>query len=222
MLEPLSSWDSEATWATFMGNDFHQFIGGQEAQKTKDDLDRYDRIIRASRPDVVIETGTRHGGSALWFAGRGLEVITMDLNPEGWRPSVDWAGGITCLRGHSSTELPAESVDYINDAVAGKRVMVSLDSDHHAPHVDDEILSWGPYVTSGCYLVIEDACFDMWTGQRARLGGGEIPERGGPLKAINEIEERADNWLTTWFERDETIEGMTPVSHSPVGWWRRR
>lgn len=213
MIEPLPSWNGERTWATFVDQTFHQYIRGNELQKSQDDLNRYEQLIDETRPEVVIETGTRHGGSALWFADHGLEVITIDVNPVG-----GWIDDrITYIQG-SSVDLPITAHDKIDTITRGKRVMVSLDSDHHADHVVKEIHWWAPYVAPGCYLVIEDACFDTWKGQRANLGGSEISERGGPLKAIQQCH---DCLLQLGFNRDIVIEGLSPISHSPCGWWRR-
>ncbi len=218
-LQPLPSWDSERTWATFTEGTFHQHIQGVELQKSADDLDRYQEAIETSQPDLVIETGTREGGSALWFAEQGLQVITIDLLGGAGQQARNRRvhESIWYLGGYSSTKLPHAEMEWIRRHCDKKRVMVSLDSDHHTPHVIDEIHLWMEFVTKGCYLVVEDACFDMWEPDRARVGGARIPELGGPLPAI---QESAEHLLTSGFWRDEAIEGLTGISHSPVGWWR--
>lgn len=221
-LQPLPSWSSDLTWATFPQGKYHVFVHGVELQKSAEDLERYRELIEISQPDLVIETGTRRGGSALWFADHGLQVITLDLDPSSGQeareathphdPNIHYFGG------YSSIDIPAWGMESIQAICKGKRVMVSLDSDHHAPHVVDEIRMWLQFVTPGCYLVVEDACFDMWDADRARVGGHRIPEMGGPLPAINEC---VPLLLERGFWRDESLEGRFPVSHSPVGWWRR-
>lgn len=219
-LTPLPSWDSERTWATFTEGTFHQEVYGVECQKSADDLLRYEDLIEVSQPDIVIETGTRNGGSALWFADHGLQVITIDLiggaGQDARRAKPD--AEIWYYGGNSSTQQPREVLDDIFARLKDKRVMVSLDSDHHTPHVIDEIFLWSRFVTPGGYLVVEDACFDMWEADRGRVGGARIPELGGPLPAINECQAHL---LNRGFWRDEALEGLTAVSHSPVGWWRR-
>lgn len=217
-LLPLPSWSKEQTWATFETGFFHGFVGEVELQKCAEDLDRYDELIQISQPDLIIETGTRAGGSALWFESRGLQVITIDINPE--------AGA------QARKQKPQANIHYVigssinigrwpdfESMVKGKRVMVSLDSDHLSPHVQAEIGMLAQFVTPGCYLVVEDACFDMFEPEKARKGGWGIPQYGGPLDAVNKSElvwSRASG-----FWRDEALEGMYPVSHSPCGWWRR-
>lgn len=219
-LQPLPSWSKEATWGTFENGMFHGVIGGVEIQKSDDDLARYEALVGVSQPDVVIETGTRAGGSALWFMRKlGLEVITIDIAPAFQKMGSPQAAppyqgpGIAWIRGSSIAQA---TLDQVLPLVRGKRVMVSLDSDHHNLHVQAEISMWGPLVTPGCYLVVEDACFDLFDEDKARVGGEKIPEWGGALPAI-----QAQLGRTSIFERDTEIEGMSSISHSPVGWWRR-
>jgi cephalosporin hydroxylase len=168
----------------------------------------------------VIETGTRRGGSALWFQTVGLKVITIDSDwdagAEARRQHGDNIPNIEWIRGRSSIDGRLQS-EVDRHLQRGQRVMVSLDSDHHTEHVIGEIALWSPFVTPGCYLVVEDGCFDMWPADRARVGGAEIPERGGPLGAIRRSQ---TSLKRQGFYRDESVEGLHPVSHSPVGWWR--
>lgn len=220
-LEPLPSWDSEKTWATFEEGSFHGYIRGTEVQKSPDDLERYRELVEASEPDLIIETGTRAGGSALYFTYElGLDVITIDKNPQ-WRTRgapPDLGGWIDWVIGGSTDQWVLEHVRTRVERFSHQRIMVTLDSDHHAAHVEQEIRMWAPLVTEGCYLVVEDACFDMWEPDRARVGGGRIPEEGGPLVAINNSRTLLRQ---LGFRRDVSLEGFSPVSHSPVGWWRR-
>lgn len=186
------------------------------AWKHADDLARYREAYARSRPEVLIETGTRWGGSAWWFREHLQipEVISIDINPV--VPEVlTRIPGLTFLRA-SSTE--PHLVGSIAEQVSGRRVMVSLDSDHHYRHVRDEIELWAPLVTPGCYLVVEDGCFDLLPPDEARRGGHRIPEVGGPLDAVNDSElPDSPQW-----ERAVDVEGMTPITHNPGGWWRRR
>jgi cephalosporin hydroxylase len=220
MLSPLSSWDEEATWQTFEDHGFHNNVyapGGQlmpvEIQKHADDMDRYRELVEMSQPDLVIETGTRAGGSALFFRELGLQVVTIDVAPqfqvppyEG--PGIEW---VTCF------SVAPSVINRVAPHAIGKRVMVSLDSDHHASTVSREMAIWGSFVSAGCYLVAEDGCFDAFGGERARRGGSRIPEEGGTLRALRDS--GIENSPAFW--RDEELEGKTAISHSPCGWWRR-
>lgn len=216
MIAPLDTWSSGDTLRTFYFGTYSVRHLGREMQKCEPDLERYRYIVEDTKPDVVIETGTRYGGSALWFATKlGLDVVSIDIGPVMSQAQIEGhPAGTTFIRG-SSTD-PAVLLQ-VRSLVEGRRVMVSLDSDHHAHHVWEEIMSLGQLVTPGCHLVVEDACFDMWTGEDSRRGGKHIPEQGGPLKAI----QLADLELDPRWVRDVRVEDWDPISHSPCGWWKR-
>jgi cephalosporin hydroxylase len=213
-IAPLPNWDSDGTFSTFETDTFRAFtpVGQTEIQKCEDDLDRYRELIDISQPDIVIETGTRYGGSALWFRDQGLQVISIDVAPA-WRKQPSHLG-ISFMRGSS---LDPAMVSNVLPLIRGKRTMVSLDSDHSSPHVQAEMAMYGPLISPGCYMVVEDGCFDMWEPKKARVGGHGIPKFGGPLHAISTsgIQHNKQWW------RDESLEGRTGISHSPAGWWRK-
>ena len=168
------------------------------------DMWAYADIILSARPDVLIETGTYRGGSALFFAdmmdlaGNG-EVVTIDRARAG---SVSH-DRITYLSGDSAA-MGAEMESYVGE----RSCMVVLDSDHHKSHVLAELEGMGCLVTSGQYLIVEDT----------NLGHQVCPDflGDGPAEAIAE-------WLPAHpdFEVDATQErhGLTM---NPGGWLRRR
>lgn len=169
------------------------------AVKVWEDLDRYERIIKATRPEVIVECGTWRGGSTAWFADHGVDVITIDVIPF-TAPAADRP--ITVVTGSSTDPRVA---GHVAGLVDGRRTMVCLDSDHRSEHVIKEIVWYGPLVTCGCYLVVEDGI--------TRFVPTDPP---GPLDAI----EAMLAWDARW-ERDEEIEKLHPVTMSPAGWWRR-
>jgi cephalosporin hydroxylase len=206
-----TSIDVAASMATFDDRaDFQQNYNGVSMWKTADDLARYEQVLAATRPELVIETGTRWGGFAHWLADRhGVEVVTIDVGGTAYDRVFP---RVTSLKGDSVDE---RIVATATAAAAGRRTMVVLDSDHHAPHVAAEIRAYGPLVSPGCYLVVEDALADL-AGDGARRFGNRIPEVGGPLAAIEETLVGVDGWV-----RDLEVENLTRVSHHPAGWWRR-
>lgn len=167
--------------------------------KIAEDLDRYRQVIAATRPEVIVETGTWQGGSARWFAGQGVDVVTIDI-----RPPADGDPRVTWLTGDSADPATATAAAR---AVAGRRTMVVLDSDHSAAHVRAEITNFGPLVSPGCYLVVEDGIV-RWLPEGGRAGS--------PLDAVEALLVDDPRW-----ERDTVVEALHPVSMSPGGWWRR-
>jgi len=170
--------------------------------KLDEDLARYRHVIGTDGPEVVVECGTWEGGSARWFAEAGLSVITIDTSRY---PHAQGGSNITWLTGSSADP---DIAAHVAELVAGRRTMVVLDSDHSAAHVAAEIKMYGPLVSPGCHLVVEDGIL-TWMDNKWF--------QGSPLDAIEEllVPDPA-------FERDEATESMSPISMYPCGWWIRR
>lgn len=138
------------------GDEWNPKWMGVAALKCPFDLWVYQEILHETRPDIVLETGTARGGSALFLAsmfdllGSG-EVVSIDIVR---RPEWPVHPRITYLTG-SSTSAPI--LEQVRRRVAGAaRVMVILDSDHKKDHVLDELREYAPLVTKGSYLIVED------------------------------------------------------------------
>jgi cephalosporin hydroxylase len=131
---------------------------GASCQKYPTDLWVYQEIIFDRRPDLIIETGSLHGGSALYFAnlfdmiGHG-HVISVDLKVRDDRPKHN---RITYISGHSSVDpVVDERIRTLLDNY--QRRMVILDSDHQKHHVMAELAMYQAYVTKDQYLISEDS-----------------------------------------------------------------
>lgn len=170
------------------------------------DLWIYQEILWDKRPDLILEAGTAHGGSALYLAtildaiGAG-RVITVDVRDRDRPPPPH--PRIAYLRGRSTDPEILEAM-----RPAAEAAMVILDSGHHKDHVLDELRSYAPYVSSGQYLVVEDT----------NLNGNPIrPDYGpGPMEAVDEfLSETGD------FEVDRSRERFD-VTSNPRGYLLRR
>lgn len=152
---------------------------GVTVEKLPLDLWIYQEILFETRPDLIIETGTRHGGSAYFLAtvcdllnqGR---IVTIDVDaapPRPQHPRIEYLGG-------SSTD-PTIVRRVKQAARECESVLVILDSDHSRQHVLDELKLYGPLVSPGNYLIVEDI----------NLNGHPVyPEHGpGPMEALEEF-----------------------------------
>jgi cephalosporin hydroxylase len=131
-----------------------RFLGVQTL-KYPTDLWTYQEIIGDTFPDVIVETGTWHGGSALFLAtvcealGHG-RVITIDIEPGHPMPEHP---RITYVQGSSvGPDVLAE----VREHTRGEEVMVILDADHGCDHVLNELHAYSDVVTAGHYLIVED------------------------------------------------------------------
>ena len=128
---------------------------GVPTQKCPLDCWVYQELIYNIRPDYIIETGSKVGGSALFFAsicdmiGNG-KIITVDINGKGKLPEHE---RITYLWANSVDEA---TINFINPKVKDKKVMVILDSDHSKSHVLKELEIYSKFVSVGSYIIVED------------------------------------------------------------------
>lgn len=181
---------------------------GVHAQKCPLDLWIYQEILYEQRPDLIIETGTAHGGSALFLAsvcellGRG-EIVTVDIRPIEDRPVHD---RITYLTGSSTAPEIVSEVEQLAEGRAG--ILVILDSDHARDHVLDELRIYSRFVPPGGYLIVEDTNVN---------GHPVFPEHGpGPKEAIDAFLAEADE-----FEIDTAREKFF-LTFNPRGFLRKR
>lgn len=139
---------SERTWK-------RTYWRGVNVWKNPLDLWLYQEILHDVAPDVIVEAGTKFGGSAYFLAnmcdlmGRG-QIVTIDVTEQPNRPQHD---RITYLTGSSTDPAVIDEVDRIID---GKRIIVLLDSDHSARHVLAELRAWHDRVPVGSYVIVED------------------------------------------------------------------
>ena len=182
---------------------------GTRVLKLPLDLWMYQELLFRERPDVIIESGTFSGGSALYLAsicdlidaGR---VVTIDTEPwDGAQPQHD---RITYVRG-SSTD-PEVIADVRASIDPEESVMVILDSEHQRDHVLAELRGWSPAVTPGQYLIVEDT---MINGNPVEPGWGP-----GPKEAVEAFLAETDE-----FEVDTYMEKFLFTWH-PGGYLRRR
>jgi len=179
---------------------------GTQALKNPLDLWVYQEIIAETRPELIVETGTWRGGSALYMAsvcdllGEG-EIVSIDVAP--MRDDYPQHPRITYLAGRSSTD--PEVVEEVRTRLDGRRTLIILDSDHSQAHVEEELAAYAPLVPVGCYLIVEDS----------NIGQIRKDLMPGPLQAIE-----AFLATTNQFEVDREREKFL-LTFNPSGYLRR-
>lgn len=176
------------------------------------DMWNYQEIIAEHGIEWVLETGTRHGGSALFFAdllvARGAAgfVISIDLDHESLQISAH--PKIKLLKGDSASPQLVEKVRNLLPAERAP-MFVILDSDHQKTHVLRELAAYVPLMKPGDYLVVEDSCIN---GHPVRPDFGP-----GPMEAMEDYLKTHPDELAADTPR-ETKFGCT---FAPRGYYRK-
>lgn len=197
MTDTQKIWDDYMYWFHHSNVWKNMHYHGIRTLKMPGDMWNYQEIIFERKIDYVIETGTRHGGSALFFADTLIArqatgcVISIDVDAESNR--VKTHDNIHFLIGDSSR---AEIVSRILSLLPENRgsVFMILDSDHSRNHVFNELTTLVPILKSGDYLVVEDT----------NVNGHPVrPDFGpGPWEAIHDYINEHPNTLVHDAQRE--------------------
>src|SRR5262245_57375193 len=148
------------------------------------DMWNYQELIFENELHWVLETGTRHGGSALFFAdllalgGREGRVVSVDITHDALHPLAASHPRIRLLLGDSAAPATLEAIRGLVPADRAHGLLLILDSDHAAAHVQRELEALVPFLRRGDYLVVEDTIVN---GHPVR------PEFGpGPLEGLQQ------------------------------------
>lgn len=172
---------------------------GISALKLPTDLWIYQEILYNIKPDLIIETGTMYGGSALFLATicdviKNGKIISIDINKKDSFPQHDRIQYITGSSTDEKTVNQIKDLKKLDDVV-----LVILDSDHSKNHVLKEMEIYSKFVTKNSFLIVEDTAVN---GHPIEPKFGE-----GPMEAVNEflkthdefkIDKDKEKFLLTW------------------------
>jgi cephalosporin hydroxylase len=167
-----------------------------------DDLVALQRIVHDARPKWIVETGTKFGGSAIFFAsilamggrdpGAGGGVITVDVQ------ETALARELLLQRPHplaahvkhrlvGDAKAP-EILAAIRAALAADPgpVMVFLDDWHDGEHVYAELQAYSELVTPGGILIVADTTFEDLADTPVVVPSAKYPDakRSNPRAAL--------------------------------------
>ena len=185
---------------------------GIRTLKLPSDIWNYQEVIFERKVEHVIETGTRHGGSALFFAetlaARGGDGRVVSIDIDAHSRQLASHDRITFLVGDSAA---AEMVERALGLLPRERgpIFLILDSDHSRDHVLRELRAWVPKLARGDYLVVEDTVVN---------GNPVRPDHGpGPLEAIAQYLDEAPGLL----QADRARESKFGTSLAARGYYTR-
>ncbi|MBF0142027.1 MAG: class I SAM-dependent methyltransferase [Magnetococcales bacterium] len=193
-----------------------------------EDLLRLQEILCEVRPRWVIETGTKFGGSAIFFASllallgeEGGGVISIDCH------HTDQAREVFArhpLAHRVRAVLEGDAADPAIAARAGEclgtdpgRVLVFLDDDHNRDHVAAELRLYAPLVSLGSYLIVADTVFAELAGTPVVTDNPRYPDplHSNPRVAVEAFLAARDD-----FARDDRFH-YRGIGNFPDGFLRR-
>ena len=149
---------------------------GVPLSKMPEDLRTYEHLLWLDAPDTIIEIGTQHGASALWFRDRLLAlarygridrpplVVSVDVSQDLARPAVaraDPSHGDSIVLLEADVRDPATSDRVAGIVPEGARCFVIEDSAHEYDTTLAALHGFSRFVPPGGYFVVEDGCVDV-------------------------------------------------------------
>lgn len=202
-LLPTIAGDRRLFWSQFLyrstGNEAEEYLKwyfnshvwwtqdwmGVRCHKSPCDMWNYQEILVALKPSLLIEFGTFHGGSALFFAsvmrqiGQPFKMISVDVDHGPLHDIARRDPDVEFIESSSADPAIAERIRQHKTEAPGP-IFAILDSDHRKDHVLAEMKLLRPLLTKGDYLIVEDS---MLNGHPVAPGWGP-----GPFEAIEEYE----------------------------------
>ena len=183
---------------------FRQSWLGVEIWQMPEDMIRLQAVVHAVKPRWIIETGTKFGGSAIFFSSllslcgetQKSEILTVDLklHPETLNLFKTHPHGHrihTALEGNAADpKIIDQFKTVINHDPGG--VIVFLDDNHNAEHVYQELEGYAPLVSPGSYIIVADTVFADLAGTPVGQSTEKYPDvlRSNPRIAIDRFLDR--------------------------------
>lgn len=156
-------------WANRYSYTFTWF--GRPVIQLPEDLIRLQELVYQLKPDVVIETGVAHGGSAVFLAGlcrligKGRVIaVDVEIRPHN-RAALEaheFNDLITLIEGDSAS---GETVDRVKAEInADESVLLILDSNHSKTHVLAELTAYSSLVRPGGFIIVADGVMAKFAG----------------------------------------------------------
>ena len=192
-----------------------------------EDVIRYQEAIYTLQPDVIVETGVAHGGSAILSAslckllGKGRVIaIDIEIRPHNRQriESHPLSDLITLIEGSSTAPEVVERVKGL--IKPDEKVLVVLDSDHSYGHVMNELAAYAPLVSEGSWIISTDGLMQDLTDVPR---GSAKWDLDNPARAARDFAAANPEFVLeppAWPFNESTL--SENITHWPDAWLRRR
>ncbi len=189
---------------------FQQSWLGIPVWQLADDLIRLQHCVVQVQPTWIIETGTKFGGSAIFFASLlslinhtdgGVITIDTETYPEAIKAFTEHQHGHLVKQFIQGNAADLHTVDQVRSCIQASPgpTLVFLDDNHNKDHVSAELDLYSPLVTVGSYLIVADTVY-------ADLAGTPVgqPTEKYPDVSLSNPRIAVDSFLTKRddFKRD--------------------
>lgn len=156
---------------------------------------RWERIIRKKfgRPIRIIDLGCGPGGSSLWFAAQGHDVIGVDACAERIEVASKVAKHYEERIKRVGGRLRYECGDFFGLEPENCDAIISIKTLHHVPDVEALIIKYAKYLSpKGCFFVLDQVGKTDFSNNAAKMAKAFYPP--GICK-------------TPWLQRQKTAVG---------------
>jgi cephalosporin hydroxylase len=174
------------------------------------DLWIFQEIIHETRPRVIVEIGSRFGGTTQFMADllelRGGEGMVISVDPD----RTGYSATHPRIRAITGSSLDPGVIREVTALCSTGENMIVHDGDHTRANVLRDLQSYSPLVGVGHYFIVEDGIMDVfWPG----VSPGSYGD--GPLAAIDDFLQ-----MTSAFVPDASRERYR-ITYNPRGYLRR-
>jgi cephalosporin hydroxylase len=170
----------------------------------------YQEIAFEVRPDVIVEIGSKFGGSTGYFADllellKNGVVVSVDID----RSEYDLVHDrVIALTGKSSDP---DILARVEEICLDRKTMVVQDGAHFKKQVLEDLANYSKFVSPGSYFIVEDGIVDLFHD-----GDGLGFRDPGPLAAVEEFLKNNPD-----FESDLSRERYL-LTYNPKGFLKRK
>jgi cephalosporin hydroxylase len=195
---------------------------GRPIIQIPEDIVRFQELIFMLKPNIIVETGIAHGGTAVLFASilnlinnRG-RVLAIDINIR--------KENLKAIKNHplskyiklfKGSSIDNETFKKVKKNIRSKdKVFVFLDSNHTSEHVYNELMLYSQIVSKNSYIVVCDGVMRLVNDTPRGKNNWAVDN---PIKAIKKFLKNNNNFILNepdWLFNESKLNKR--ITHSPM------